>query len=58
MRLFWVGIFVTGLFLIGLGTYDRRQVKGQSVSAGGLVTACEDGTPMPNPNATPPPKIK
>jgi hypothetical protein len=55
MRHFWVGFLVTGLFLVGLSAYERRQARGQFVVQDGTVAATsEDGTPIPQPD--PPPK--
>jgi len=57
MRHFWVGFLVTGLFLIGLNAYERRQARGDFVPQDGIVTqTSEDGTPIPQPD--PPPKKK
>jgi hypothetical protein len=55
MRLFWAGFLMTGLLLIGLSTYDRRQA-GDGVEDGIVATSAEDGSPMPNPYPTPQPK--
>jgi|PlaIllAssembly_1097288.scaffolds.fasta_scaffold2426525_1 hypothetical protein len=56
MRLFWAGILTTGLFLIGLNAYERRHASEESVMQEGIVVASEDGTPIPAPDPTPPPK--
>ncbi len=53
MRLFWVGFLTTGLLLIGLSAYDRRQITDDAPASETAVTASEDGTPMPQPNPTP-----
>jgi hypothetical protein len=49
MRILLVGFLMTGLFLIGLSTYDR-----QAASAGGgtvpTMVTNEDGTPIPQPS--------
>jgi hypothetical protein len=54
MRLFWAGLFMTGLFLIGLDAFGRREAT--TDSEGAFTQLSEDGTPMPYPNPTPPPK--
>ena len=54
MRLFWTGFLTTGLLLIGLSTYESRDVGGacraQTSSASG------DGAGFPEPYPTPTPK--
>jgi hypothetical protein len=56
MRLFWAGLFMTGLFLIGLDAFERREARTDSADA--FTQASEDGTPMPYPNPTPTPKTQ
>jgi hypothetical protein len=53
MRVFWAGFLMTGLLLIGLSVYEGQQATDEQL---GIVTASEDGTPMPDPYPTPPPK--
>ena len=54
MRLFWAGFLMTGLFLMGLNAYDRRQAKDEGLATDGIVCASsEDGTPIPHPYPTP-----
>jgi hypothetical protein len=59
MRLFWAGFLMTGLFLVGLNAYERRQARDGSLMRDGIVTASgEDGTPIPYPYPTPSPPPK
>ena len=53
MRLFWVGFLTTGLLVIGLSAYDRRQITDDAAASEAVVTASEDGSPWPQPNPTP-----
>jgi hypothetical protein len=48
MRLFFVGFFMTGLVLIGLGARDRREASAYGEVIAPVIT-CEDGTPAPQP---------
>ena len=55
MRLLWTGFLMTGLLLIGVSTYERREAL-----AGGVAPTSsslgEDGTGFPQPYPTPTPK--
>ena len=53
MRLFWIGLLMTGLVLIGVSTYERREGP---VTAPEMAPAGEDGTGFPQPYPTPTPK--
>jgi hypothetical protein len=53
MRQFWVGFLMTGLLLIGVSTYERREARREQPPA---VAAAEDGTGFPYPYPTPKPK--
>jgi hypothetical protein len=48
MRVFFVGFLMTGLFLVGLSVFERRQAGGTREMTTVFVTS-EDGTPMPRP---------
>ena len=54
MRLFWAGFLMTGLLLMGVSTYERREARARG-EAPSEVAASEDGTgfPQPYPTATP-----
>lgn len=57
MRLIWSGFLMTGLLLTGMSVYERRQMSQEErQEERGLVGTSEDGSPMPSPNGTPPPK--
>ena len=59
MRIFWAGFLMTGLVLIGLDAYDRRQTGDDPLARDGIVTySAEDGSPMPHPYPTPSPKTR
>jgi hypothetical protein len=49
MRLILVGFLVTGLFVIGLATYDREVASPSGDKVPAMVTN-EDGTPIPQPS--------
>jgi hypothetical protein len=51
MRVVYAGLLLTGLVLVGASVY-------QSTTTGQGATPCamEDGSPMPSPNGTPPPR--
>ncbi len=51
MRVVYAGLLLTGLILVGASIYESG-TTGQTYT----VSAMEDGTPMPSPNGTPPPK--
>jgi len=53
MRLLWAGFLMTGLLLIGVSTYERREARGLEPTAD---TVAEDGTGFPYPYPTPTPK--
>ena len=53
MRLFWTGLLLAALALIGLSAYESR-TKPEVVTLDEAVI--EDGTPMPQPTPTPTPK--
>ena len=53
MRLLWAGFLMTGLLLIGVSTYERREARGEQPTP---VLQCEDGTGFPQPYPTPTPK--
>jgi hypothetical protein len=52
MRLFWTGVLLTGLLLIGLSTYESGTAAGGPEPS---MSTMEDGTPMPEPDPTPTP---
>jgi hypothetical protein len=53
MRLFWTGVLLTGLLVIGLSAYESRTTaEGTAPSE----SAMEDGTPIPQPTPTPTPQ--
>ena len=49
MRILLVGLLMTGLFVIGLSTYDRRAASAGEETVPTMVTN-EDGTPIPQPS--------
>lgn len=49
MRILLVGFLMTGLFVIGLATYDRKVVSTSGDEVPAMVTN-EDGTPIPQPS--------
>ena len=51
MRVVYAGLLLTGLVLVGASVY----VSG-TTGQGCTTSVMEDGTPMPSPNGTPPPK--
>ena len=55
MRLFWAGFLMTGLLLMGVSTYERREAsaRGEALTP---VALAEDGTGFPYPYPTPTPK--
>ena len=53
MRMLWVGFLMTGLLLIGVSTYERREAPGEVPTADSVA---EDGTGFPQPYPTPTPK--
>ena len=54
MRLFWTGVLTTGLLLIGLSTYERRESP--DAQADLATSSLEDGSGFPHPYPTPTPK--
>ena len=54
MRIFWAGFLMTGLLLVGVSTYERREARARGEEPS-EVAASEDGTgfPQPYPTATP-----
>ena len=56
MRLFWAGFLMTGLLLMGVSTYERREARAQGGDAPPPVAMAEDGTGFPYPHPTPTPK--
>ena len=54
MRLIWSGFLMTGLLLMGMSAYERRQMRDEGRGRG-LAPTAEGGLPFPNPNATPKP---
>jgi hypothetical protein len=56
MRLIWSGFLMTGLLLVGMSTYERRQVRDDQ--RGGLAPTAEGGLPFPSPNGTPKPYVQ
>jgi hypothetical protein len=58
MRHVWVGFLVTGLLLVGLNAYDRRQARDRGLADDATVFAGEDGSPLPEPYPTPTPQPK
>ncbi|MFN8091638.1 MAG: hypothetical protein U0599_05330 [Vicinamibacteria bacterium] len=57
MRLIWSGFLLTGLLMLGLSVYERRELRdAQSrYEDGGVIHASEDGMPFP-PTPTPGPR--
>jgi hypothetical protein len=55
MRLFWIGFLTTGLLLIGLSTYERREAT-ESEMAPATSSLAGDGAGFPEPYPTPTPK--
>jgi hypothetical protein len=55
MRLFWTGVLLTGLVLIGVSTYERQAASDEG-GGGVTMSKAEDGTPFPQPYPTPTPK--
>jgi len=53
MRLFWTGVLMTGLLLIGLSTYERRESLDPQAAP---MTSSLDGAGFPEPYPTPTPK--
>ena len=53
MRLLWAGFLATGLLLMGMSTYERREARGEEPAP---VALAEDGTGFPYPHPTPTPK--
>jgi hypothetical protein len=55
MRLIWSGFLLTGLLLMGLSIYERRELRhGQPrYEDGGVIHASEDGMMPPTPAPTP-----
>jgi hypothetical protein len=52
MRLIWSGFLMTGLLLVGMSAYERRQAMEERR---GLTPTAEGGYPFPSPNGTPTP---
>jgi hypothetical protein len=52
MRLIWSGFLMTGLLLMGMSAYERRQSMDERR---GLTPTAEGGFPYPSPNGTPTP---
>jgi hypothetical protein len=55
MRLFWTGVLTTGLLLIGLSTYERRESPDPE-AAQPTTSQAGDGAGFPQPYPTPTPK--
>jgi hypothetical protein len=54
MRLIWSGFLLTGLFLIGVSIYERRELRDTgSRYEHGAIHASEDGVPDPTPTPVP-----
>ena len=51
MKVVYAGLLLTGLILLGASIYESG-TRGQTST----LSAMEDGSPMPSPNGTPPPK--
>ena len=51
MRVVYAGLLLTGLILIGASVYETTTTDQTYTTS-----VMEDGTPMPSPNGTPPPK--
>lgn len=59
MRLIWGSFLLTGLFMIGLSVYERRELRHERPGyedVGGPIHGSEDG--VPNPSPTPSPKLR
>jgi hypothetical protein len=50
MRVVYAGLLLTGLVLLGASVYESA-TTGQAT-----MSVMEDGSPMPSPNGTPPPR--
>ncbi len=53
MRVVYAGLLLTGLILIGASVYETTTTTTDQAFT---TSAMEDGSPMPSPNGTPPPK--
>jgi hypothetical protein len=54
MRLIWSGFLLTGLFMIGLSIYERRELRSERpLYEDGVIHASEDGTTQPTPTPVP-----
>ncbi len=51
MRVVYAGLLLTGLILVGASVYEST-----TTDQAYTTSVMEDGTPMPSPNGTPPPK--
>ncbi len=51
MRVVYAGLLLTGLILVGVTVYE-----GTTTDQAVTTYAMEDGSPMPSPNGTPPPR--
>jgi hypothetical protein len=52
MRLIWSGFLLTGLLMVGLSVYERRELRRerpQHSEDGGPMYGSEDGIPYPPP---------
>jgi hypothetical protein len=47
MRVFWTGVLLTGLILVGMSTYDSLTAPAEGV--GVTTSSAEDGTGFPPP---------
>jgi len=58
MRLIWSSFLLTGLFMIGLSVYERREARGVQprYEEGGAIHASEDGM-VPPPTPSPQPRL-
>jgi hypothetical protein len=52
MRLIWSGFLMTGLLLMGMSAYERRQMREDEPGRGPAPTA-EGGLPFPIPTPSP-----
>jgi hypothetical protein len=51
MRVVYAGLLLTGMILIGASVYESTTTEQACTTS-----VMEDGTPMPSPNGTPPPR--
>lgn len=55
MRLIWSGFLMTGLLLMGMSVYERRQWRDDERGGRMPAPTAEGGLPYPSPNGTPAP---